>query len=58
VHALDTQSQFGVWDLSVPHIGAARRSWQPPSELWPVVLFFLLFAFRLYRSRRAARPAR
>ena len=58
VHALDTQSQFGVWDISVPHIDAARRSWQPPSELWPVVLFFLLFACRLYRSRRAARPAR
>ena len=58
MHALDTRSQFGVWNLSIPRIDPARTSWQPPSELWPVVLFCLLFAWRLYLSGRAARPAR
>jgi apolipoprotein N-acyltransferase len=58
MHALDTRTQFGVWDLSIPRIDPARTSWQPPSELWPVVLFCALFAWRLYLSRRAARPAR
>jgi apolipoprotein N-acyltransferase len=58
VHALDTRTQFGVWDLSVPQLDAARRSWQPPSELWPVVLFCVLFAWRLFRSRLATRPTR
>jgi apolipoprotein N-acyltransferase len=57
MHALDTRTQFGVWDLSIPRIDPARRTWQPPSELWPVVLFCLLFALRLYLFRRAARPA-
>jgi apolipoprotein N-acyltransferase len=57
-HALDTRTQFGVWDLSIPRIDPERTSWQPPSELWPVVLFCLLFAWRLYLSRRSARPAR
>jgi apolipoprotein N-acyltransferase len=58
MHALDTRTQFGVWDLSIPRIDPARTSWQPPSELWPVVLFCLFFAWRLYLSGRAARPAR
>ncbi|MBV8141768.1 MAG: hypothetical protein JOZ60_06950, partial [Verrucomicrobia bacterium] len=57
-HALDTRAQFGVWDLSVPRLDAAHTSWQPPNELWPVVLFCILFAWRLYRSRRPARPPR
>jgi apolipoprotein N-acyltransferase len=57
MHALDSRTKFGVWDLSIPRIDPARRTWQPPSELWPVVLFCLLFAWRLYLSRRAARPA-
>ena len=56
--ALDSPTKFGVWDLSIPRIDPARTSWQPPSELWPVVLFCLLFAWRLYLSGRAARPAR
>jgi apolipoprotein N-acyltransferase len=57
VHALDTRAQFCVWDLAVPRLDPARRNWQPPSELWPVVLFCILFAWRLYRSRRSSRPA-
>jgi apolipoprotein N-acyltransferase len=55
VHALDTQTQFGLWDLSVPQLDATRRSWQPPSEWWPVVLFCVLFVWRLYRSKRVGR---
>jgi apolipoprotein N-acyltransferase len=58
VQALDTQSQFGVWDLSIPRLDVARRSWQPPSEWWPVLLFCSLFVWRLFRSRRITRPAR
>jgi apolipoprotein N-acyltransferase len=58
VHALDTKTQFGLWDLSVPRLDAVRTSWQPPSEWWPVVLFCVLFVWRLYRSRRTARAAR
>ncbi len=54
VHALDTRTQFGLWDLSVPHLDATRKSWQPPSEWWPVVLFCALFLWRLYRSKRAS----
>jgi apolipoprotein N-acyltransferase len=57
-HALDTETQFGLWDLSVPRLDATRRSWQPPSEWWPAVLFCVLFGWRLYQSRRAARAAR
>jgi apolipoprotein N-acyltransferase len=57
MHTLDSRTSFGVWDLSIPRIDPARRTWQPPSELWPVVLFCALFAWRLYLSRRAARPA-
>jgi apolipoprotein N-acyltransferase len=56
VHALDTRAQFGVWDLSVPRLTAARTSWQPPSELWPVALFCILFVWRLCRSRWVTRP--
>ena len=56
VDALDTRAPFGVWDLSVPRLDAARKIWQPPSELWPVALFCLLFALRLFRSKRAPRP--
>jgi apolipoprotein N-acyltransferase len=52
MHALDSRTKFGVWDLSIPRIDPARRTWQPPSELWPVVLFCALFAWRLYLSRR------
>jgi apolipoprotein N-acyltransferase len=52
---LPTRAQFGVWDLSVPRLTPARRTWQPPSELWPVLLFCALFAWRLYRSKRLAR---
>jgi apolipoprotein N-acyltransferase len=55
VHALDTETQFGLWDLSVPQRDATHRSWQPPSEWWPVVLFCVLFVWRLYRSKRVGR---
>jgi apolipoprotein N-acyltransferase len=58
VHALDTQTQFGVWNLSVPLLDAARTSWQPPSEWWPVVLFCVLFAWRVYRSKLVGRGSR
>jgi apolipoprotein N-acyltransferase len=58
MHALDSRAQFGVWDLSIPRIDPARRTWQPPSELWPVVLFCALFALRLFRSKRIARLTR
>ncbi|MBV9878732.1 MAG: hypothetical protein JO025_28640 [Verrucomicrobia bacterium] len=58
MHALDSRTQFGVWDLSIPRIDPARRTWQPPSELWPVVLFCALFVWRLFRSKRITRPAR
>ncbi|MBV9733565.1 MAG: hypothetical protein JO275_12365, partial [Verrucomicrobia bacterium] len=58
VHALDTRAQFGVWNLSVPRLDAMRTSWRPPSELWPVVLFCVLFAWRLLRSKRTTRPTR
>jgi apolipoprotein N-acyltransferase len=58
MHALDAQTHFGVWALSIPRIDPAHTSWQPPSELWPVVLFCLLFAWHLHLSRRAARAAR
>jgi len=57
VQTLDTRAQFGAWDLSVPRLDTTRRSWQPPSELWPVALFCVLFAWRLFRYRRIARPA-
>jgi len=57
VHALDTRAQFGVWNLSLPRLDAMRTSWQPPSEWWPVALFCILFAWRLYLSTRAARAA-
>ena len=55
VHALDTHTQFGVWELSVPRIDAARTRWQSPSELWPLLLFCALFVWRVYRPKRAAR---
>lgn len=55
VRALDTHSQFGLWQLSVPRLDTGRMTWQPASELWPVLLFCALFAWRAYRSRRAAR---
>ncbi|MBV8100737.1 MAG: hypothetical protein JOZ31_16440 [Verrucomicrobia bacterium] len=58
VRALDTRAQFGVWDLSVPRLDAARTSWQPPNESWPVFLFCVLFTWRLLRSKRTTRPAR
>jgi apolipoprotein N-acyltransferase len=58
VYALGTQTQFGVWDLSVPRLGAGRVSWQPPSELWPLVLFCALFVWRFFRSRRVARTSK
>jgi apolipoprotein N-acyltransferase len=59
VRALDTQTQFGLWDLSVPRLDATRRSWQPPSEWWPVVLFCVLFGWRLFRSHaNRTRPRR
>ena len=57
VHALDNHTQFGVWALSVPRLDAARRSWPPPTELWPLLLFCALFVWRIYRSRRAARAS-
>jgi apolipoprotein N-acyltransferase len=50
VHALDTQTQFGLWDLSVSPLDPTRRRWQPPSEWWPVVLFCVFFVWRLYES--------
>jgi apolipoprotein N-acyltransferase len=53
VNALDTHTPFGLWDLSVPRLDTSRGGWQPPSELWPILLFCALFAWRLYRSRRA-----
>jgi apolipoprotein N-acyltransferase len=54
---LGAHAQFGIWDLSVPRLDAAYRSWQPPSELWPLALFVALFAWRLYRSKRVTRPS-
>lgn len=57
-HALGADTQFGLWDLSVPQLNTALRSWQPPSEWWPLLLFCTLFAWRLYRSKQAARPRR
>jgi apolipoprotein N-acyltransferase len=57
VRALDPRAQFGVWDLSVPRLDATDRRWQPPSELWPAILFCILFACRLYRSRALSRPS-
>ena len=56
VQVLDTHTQFGLWELSVPRLDAGRMSWQPPSELWPVLLFCALLMWRLYRSIRVARP--
>jgi apolipoprotein N-acyltransferase len=58
VDALDTQTQFGIWDLSVLRLDATRRRWRPPSELWPVVLFCIFLGWRFFRSRLAARPTR
>jgi apolipoprotein N-acyltransferase len=55
VHALGAHDQFGVWELSVPRLDAARKNWLPPSELWPLLLFCALFSWRLYRSKRTAR---
>jgi apolipoprotein N-acyltransferase len=55
VHALGAHTQFGLWELSVSRLNAAHTTWQPPSELWPILLFLALFTGRLYRSRRAAR---
>jgi apolipoprotein N-acyltransferase len=57
VHALNTHTQFGVWELSAPRLDAARRSLQPPSELWPLLLFYALFVWRVYRSRRVTRAS-
>jgi apolipoprotein N-acyltransferase len=58
VHALGAHDQFGVWELSVPRLGAARKNWLPPSELWPLLLFCALFSWRLYRSKRTAQATR
>ena len=58
VDALDTRTQFGVWELSLPRLNTARSSWQFPSEWWPAVLFSVLFALRLFRSKRIIRPTR
>jgi apolipoprotein N-acyltransferase len=55
VHALDTQTQFGLWDLSVPQLDATHRSWQPPSEWWPMILFCVFFVWRLYPPKRVGR---
>ncbi|MBV8273982.1 MAG: hypothetical protein JO170_01815 [Verrucomicrobia bacterium] len=55
LHALDTKTQFGLWDLSVPQLDPMHKTWQPPSELWPIVLFCVLFAWRFFRSRWVAR---
>jgi apolipoprotein N-acyltransferase len=57
VQALDTHTQFGLWELSVPRLDAGHRSWQPPSELLPLLLFCSLLVWRLYRSRWTARPS-
>jgi apolipoprotein N-acyltransferase len=56
VQALDTHSEFDLWELSVPRLDAGRMTWQPPSELWPVLLFCALLVWRLYRSKLVARP--
>jgi apolipoprotein N-acyltransferase len=58
VQALGFHSQFGLWELSVPRLEAARKNWLPPSELWPLLLFCALFSWRLYGSRRAAQATR
>ena len=55
VQALGFHTQFGLWELSVPRLDAARKNWLPPSELWPLLLFCAMFAWRLYRSKRAVR---
>jgi len=55
VQALGFHTQFGLWELSVPQLDAARKNWLPPSELWPLLLFCALFSWRLYRSKWTAR---
>jgi apolipoprotein N-acyltransferase len=57
VQALAAHTRFGIWELSVPKLDATRKAWQPPSELWPLLLFCALFAWRLYRSKLVARTA-
>ena len=55
MHVLGAHDQFGVWDLSVPRLNGSHRGWQPPSELWPLGLFCVLFLWRFYWSKRTAR---
>jgi len=53
IYALDTYTQFGVWDLSIPSLAAGSRTgWTPPDESWPLCLFVALFSARLFLARR------
>jgi hypothetical protein len=52
VCAMESDTQFGVWDLSVPSLKACSlNKWTPPDESWPLCVFATLFLWRLFLAR-------
>lgn len=52
VCAMENDTQFGVWDLSVPSLKACSLNrWTPPDESWPLCVFVTVLLWRLFLAR-------